>query len=139
MSSIRDFRELEVFLLAEEGADRIFELSKRWPESELYSMTSQIRKCARSVCSNIAEAWRKRLWYPASFLSKLSDADGEAGETAVWLRQARRCNYLPEQEFQELGVLYDRVCGKLVRMMQHPERWCPKARIEWDRRRLMPP
>ena len=75
--TIKDFRELRVFRTAFDSAMEIFELSKKWPVEERYSLTSQIRRSSRSICGNIAEAWRKRR-YPASFVSKLSDADGEA-------------------------------------------------------------
>ena len=80
--TIKDFRELRVYQKAFESAMEIFALSKKWPAEERYSLTDQIRRSSRSVCANIAEAWRKRR-YPASFVSKMSDADTEAGETVV--------------------------------------------------------
>ena len=70
--TVKDFRELRVYLLAFESAMLIFELTKKWPAEERYSMTDQIRRCSRSVCSNVGEAWRKRR-YQAAFVSKLSD------------------------------------------------------------------
>lgn len=84
MKNIRHFRELEVYQLAMEAALRIFEISKSFPVEERYSLTDQIRRSSRSVCANIAEAWRKRR-YPNAFVSKLSDAEAEAAETQVWL------------------------------------------------------
>lgn len=107
---------------------QIFELSKRWPREERYSLTSQIRDASRSVCGNIAEAWRKRR-YERHFISKLTDADGEASETTVWLEFANRCGYLDRTEFQELDQTYDRICGGLVNMMQRPEQWCGPATL----------
>jgi four helix bundle protein len=80
--NIRHFRELEVYQLAMDNAMRIFEVSKLFPKEERYSLTDQIRRSSRSVCANIAEAWRKRR-YPNAFVSKLSDADAEAAETQV--------------------------------------------------------
>ena len=59
---------------------QIFELTKKFPAEEKYSMVGQMRRSSRSVCANIAEAWRKRR-YPAHFVSKLSDSEGEAAET----------------------------------------------------------
>jgi len=78
----QDYTDLKVYQLAIEAAMQIYELSKKWPVEEKYSLTDQIRRSSRSVCANLAEAWRKRR-YPAHFVSKLSDADTEAAETAV--------------------------------------------------------
>ena len=80
-----------VYQAAIDAAMRIFEITKRFPTEERFSMVDQIRKASRSVCANIGEAWRKRR-YPAHFVSKLSDSEGEAEETRVWLDLAFRCN-----------------------------------------------
>jgi len=68
MGNIRHFRELDVYKLAMDAAMEIFELSKGFPVEERYSLTDQIRRCSRSVCANIAEAWRKRR-YSNAFIS----------------------------------------------------------------------
>ncbi len=98
---VKDYRELKVYQLAFESAMTVFEMTRAFPREETYSLTDQIRRSSRSVCSNIAEAWRKRR-YPASFVSKLSDADTEAAETQVWLDFALRCNYINEKTHAEL-------------------------------------
>ncbi|MGC9527741.1 MAG: four helix bundle protein [Limnospira sp.] len=77
---IRDHRELEVYQIAFEAAMRIFEESKSFPVEERYSLTNQIRRSCRSVCANLAEAWRKRR-YEAAFVAKLNDCEAEAAET----------------------------------------------------------
>lgn len=87
MSRIQSHEELEVYKLAFEAAMRVFEMSKRFPREETYSLTDQIRRSLRSVCGNIAEAWRKRR-YEAAFVSKLNDAESEAAETQTWIRFA---------------------------------------------------
>ena len=81
---VREFKELRVYQQAYDAATEIFEHSKEWPKEETYSLTDQIRRSSRSVCANIAEAWRKRR-YENHFVSKLSDADAEAAETRTWL------------------------------------------------------
>ena len=101
---------------------RIFELTKRFPSEERYSMVDQMRRASRSVCSNIGEAWRKRR-YPAHFASKLSDSEGEAEETRVWLDLAVRCKYISQSEANELDEIYDGILAQLVRMIEHPEQW----------------
>jgi len=108
--------------LSFETATKIFDLTKSFPREEKYSMVDQMRRSSRSVCANIAEAYRKRR-YPAAFVSKLSDADGEAGETRVWLQFAMNCGYLKPEIRDELTKCYDFIMGKLVRMMQRPQDW----------------
>src|SRR5947209_20609016 len=88
--TIRRHTDLEVYQRAFAAAMRIFELTRAFPPEEKYSLTDQIRRASRSVCSNTAEAWRKRR-YPAAFVSKLSDAEGEAAETQVWLQFSAKC------------------------------------------------
>jgi len=121
--TVKDFRELRVYQMAFDLATKAFELSKGWPAEERYSLTSQIRRSSRSICGNVAEAWRKRR-YPASFVSKLSDADGEAGETLVWLDFAKACGYLNEQDHLQLRESYDHVCAQLVTMINQSDKWC---------------
>jgi four helix bundle protein len=117
-----DYRQLRVYQVAFEGAMRIFELSRGWPAEERYSLTDQIRRSSRSVCANLAEAWRKRR-YLNHFVSKLSDADTEAAETQVWLQFARTCGYLAEPQQRELDDHYDHVCRMLTKMMARPSEW----------------
>jgi four helix bundle protein len=122
MSNIRHFEDLEVYQLAFDTAMKIFEASKNFPGDERFSLTDQIRRSSRSVCTNIAEAWRKRR-YPNAFVSKLSDADAEAAETQAWLAFAVKCGYLDRELAGELKEVYNRVMGKLVRMLTKPEQW----------------
>jgi len=122
VANIRHFRELEVYQLAMESAMRIFELTKRFPSEERYSLTDQIRRSSRSVCANLAEAWRKRR-YPKAFVSKLSDAEAEAAETQVWLEFAKKCGYMAPDLAYELDETYDHIQGKIVNMLRHPEQW----------------
>ena len=119
---IQSHEELDVYKLAFDAAMRIFEVSKGFPREETYSLTDQIRRSSRSVCSNIAEAWRKRR-YEAAFVSKLNDAESEAAETQTWVRFAVECGYLSQEEEQELHQTYDFIIGKLVNMIINPRPW----------------
>ena len=105
----------------------IFEMTKSFPVEEKYSLTDQIRRSSRSVCSNIAEAWRKRR-YPGHFVSKLSDSEGEADETRVWLEVSVRCRYITEEKFADLDGRYDLILGQLTKMHSEPEKWVIKSR-----------
>ena len=120
MPNIRHFFELEVYTLSMDSAMRIFEESKGFPGEERYSLTDQIRRSSRSVCASIAEAWRKRR-YPNAFVSKLSDADAEAAETQVWLAFAVRCGSLDPLLAAELTETYNRISGKLIKMLTNPD------------------
>lgn len=115
-------QDLDVYRKAFEAAMRIFELSKSFPKEETYSLTDQVRRSSRSVCSKIAEAWRKRR-YQAAFISKLSDSEGEAGETQTWIEFAVRCNYLEREIAKELFVEYDEIIAMLVSMINNPQKW----------------
>ena len=106
------------FVLAME----IFKLSKSFPKEETYSLTDQIRRSSRSVCANMAEAYRKRL-YPKHFLSKLTDCDAENSETQTWLEFAMACNYIDKEEFDKLANKSIEV-GKLINyMILNPEKF----------------
>ena len=125
MGKIKTHRDLDVYQMGFEAAMRIFDLTKRFPKEETYSLTDQIRRSSRSVCSNIAEAWRKRR-YEAAFVSKLNDSESEAAETQVWLEFAVKCEYLDATVARELYTTYDNILGKLVNMIRHPEHWVIK-------------
>jgi four helix bundle protein len=116
---IKHFTELNVYSRSSALAAAIYVLSKRWPAEERYSLTGQIRRCARSVGANIAEAWGKRR-YEAHFVSKLSDSDAENHELEHWLITARRDGYLSEREFVQLLIEKRKVGGMLGTMMQNP-------------------
>jgi four helix bundle protein len=78
------FKRLKVYQLAYELAKKIFIITKDFPVEEKYSLTDQIRRSSRSICTNFAEGYRKRS-YPKHFVLKMSDADSECSETKVWL------------------------------------------------------
>jgi four helix bundle protein len=119
---IETHQELRVYQKAFDAAMRIFEASKELPRDERFSLTDQVRRLSRSVCANLAEAWRKRR-YEAAFISKLSDSESEAAETQVWLQFAVKCGYLSLEEGAKLLVTYDEVLSSLVGMIKHPETW----------------
>jgi four helix bundle protein len=122
MVKIRSHRELEVYRLAFEAAMEIFETTKRFPREEVYSLTDQIRRSSRSVCANLAEAWRRRR-YEGSFVYKLNGSEAEAAETQTWLEFAVKCGYLEAEAARPLYETYDRILGKLVVMIRQPGKW----------------
>ncbi|WP_194851348.1 four helix bundle protein [Nonlabens antarcticus] len=110
-----EFENLIAYQKAYNNAMSIFEISKSFPTVEKYAVTDQIRRSSRSVCANIAEAYRKRR-YPKHFISKLTDADGENSETAVWIRFALDCNYIKKEHFDSIYSETLEI-GKLINYM----------------------
>ena len=122
---IRSHRDLDVYRKAFEAAMRLYELSKGFPREEVYSLTDQMRRSSRSVCANIAEAWRKRR-YEKAFISKLSDAESEAAEAQVWIEFALKCDYIGREQANELYQAYDEIIRMIVSMINHPAMWVIK-------------
>ena len=119
---IKAHNDLLFYRMAFTAAMEIFESTKAFPKEEIYALTDQIRRSSRSVCANLAEAWRKRR-YQASFISKLSDAESEAAESQVWLEFAVKCGYLPRDKAAALFKTYDEVISIIVTMINQPEKW----------------
>ena len=101
----------------------IYEITKSFPSDERFSLVDQIRRSSRSVCSNLAEGWRKRR-YPAVFKNKLTDAMQEASETQSWLEFSMACNYLDEKRFTDLDTEYEHIIGMLSRMESMADKFC---------------
>lgn len=127
MDIIRKYKDLKVFQLSFEAGMETFELSKKFPVEERYSLTDQIRRSSRSVSGNIAEAWRKRR-YPKSFVAKLTDSEGEAVETQVWLDYALECKYMDLEEYTPLYDKYEHILAMLTNMSTQPEKWTFKTK-----------
>lgn len=126
---IESFRELNVYKMAFELQQEIFALTKEFPKEELYSLTDHIRRSSRSIGANIAESWQKRR-YPAHFVSKLSDADGEQAETQHWLDTSLKCKYISSEEHSRLLKKCKRIGRMLGKMMAEPEKWCARFNEE---------
>lgn len=119
------FKDLKVYQKAYSLAMEIFQVSKSFPVEERYSLTDQIRRSSRSVCANIAEAYRKRR-YPKHFTSKITDADGEASESTVWIDFAFDCQYINLETKTKLLQEYEEVGKMLGGMANNPEKFIPK-------------
>ncbi len=120
---ISSVRQLEVYKVAFDTAMEIFEVSKSFPKEERYSLTDQVRKSSRSVCTNLSEGWRKRR-YKAVFINKLSDAAQEAAETQTWLEFALACRYIDRKVFERLDEKYEHVFAMLITMERKAESFC---------------
>ena len=122
---INSAKELQVYQKAYALAMRIFEISKEWPMEERYSLIDQIRRSSRSVCTNLREAWAKRR-YKAHFISKLTDADGENGETDTWLNFAKDCKYVSKEQHDDLVSECNSTGAMLGKMLNNPDPFLTK-------------
>jgi len=120
---IETVRDLEVYKLAFDAAMEIFQITKGFPQDEKYSLVDQIRRSSRSICSNLAEAWRKRR-YMAVFKNKLTDAMQEASETQTWLDFCVACDYIDKSAFHELDQKYEHVLAMLNNMEKKADTFC---------------
>ncbi|MFZ2654301.1 MAG: four helix bundle protein [Victivallales bacterium] len=122
---IESYKDLRVYQNSVEVAMEIFELTKKFPHEEKYSMVDQMRRASRSVCTNIAEAWRKRR-YKAAFIAKLSDSESEACEMQVWNEFALRCSYMNLEAKNKVEQRYEHIMSQLVLMIDEADKWLIK-------------
>ena len=120
---LNSVRDLDVYNKAFEAAMIIFKISKTFPKDEKYSLTDQVRRSSRSVCSNLAEGWRKRK-YQAVFTNKLLDAAQEAAETQTWLEFALHCGYIDDDVFRNLYEKYEHIFAMLSTMEKKADAFC---------------
>ncbi len=116
------FRDLKVYKMAFALAMDIFWTTKTFPKEENYSLIDQIRRSSRSVFASVAEAYKKRR-YPNHFVSKLTDADMENGETQAWLDAALACKYITEEKYDNLNKQSQEVSYLLIYMINNPEKF----------------
>jgi four helix bundle protein len=116
------FRDLSVYKKAFELSMLIFVESKKFPAEERFDLISQIRRSSRSVCSNIGEGYRKRI-YPAHFISKCSDADMENSETQVWLDFALACDYIDKEKYNDFLKRSEEIGRMIGHMIENPEKY----------------
>ena len=127
MAIIANFRDLDVYKLARGQAQRIFALSKSFPNEEKYSLTDQIRRSSPAVNAMVAEAWARRR-YPAAFVNNIDEALGEAMETQAWLDHAHDCDYVDRKHYRELDDAWQHVGAMLNRMIERADDFCKSAR-----------
>lgn len=130
MEFVEAFRDLDVYKISRQLSKEIFEISKKFPKEEMYSLTDQVRRSSRSIGAQIAEAWGKRK-YEKHFVSKLTDADGEQLETQHWIETALDCSYISTEISKGLLKQYDSVGRMLNSMINKSVAFCkptPKKR-----------
>jgi four helix bundle protein len=119
----RSFKDLRVYQKAREVSQAVFQLSKTFPKEEMYSLTDQLRRAARSVGAQIAEAWGKRR-YERHFVSKLTDADAEQMETQNWVGEALDCGYISTADATKLNSGLEEIGRMLNSMIEKADSFC---------------
>ena len=119
----KSFRELDVYQLALELVVDVNVFCDTLPSKERFVLADQMRRASRSVCSNIAEAWRKRR-YKAAFVSKTSDAETEAGEMQCWMDVALKLAYMSQEDYKRFNQRYEHLLAQLITMLNNADRWC---------------
>jgi len=99
----------------------VFETSKLFPREEIYSLTDQVRRFSRSVCANLGEAYRKKM-YPANLVSKVSDSDTENTETNVWIDFSLACKYITHEKHTQMILRNEEIGRLLHHMLNNPEK-----------------
>jgi four helix bundle protein len=127
MPIIRSFRDLRVYQESRTEAQRIFKLSQSFPRDERFSLTDQIRRSARAVKSMTAEAWGHRR-YQAAFISKLTDALGEATETQSWLDDALDCGYITAAVHGDHDAAWQRIGGMITNTIEKADDFCKNVK-----------
>jgi len=127
-SDLRHFRDLEVYQKAFQASMNIFNMTRGFPAEERYSLVDQVRRSSRSVCTNLAEAWRKRK-YIAVFRNKLTDAMQEASETQSWLEFCSACNYIEEKLFHTIDEEYEVIISMLNAMEKNADKFTFKTSL----------
>ena len=125
--SLDSFKTLDAYRAGYNLSMEIFNVTKSFPKDEIYSLTGQIRRSSRSICSNLAEGYRKRI-YINHFINKLTDADAECSETSVWLDYSRDCNYLTDEQYNHLHQLCVKTGNKIGYMINNPEKFMDKEK-----------
>ena len=120
------FKGLKVYQLAYKLALEIYQITRSFPKEEVYSLTDQISRSSRSVCTNIGEGYRKRR-YPKHFTSKMTDADGECTETLIWLDFAKDFKYITVVKHKNLYEQYIEVGKMLGVMIDNPDKFLPRS------------
>lgn len=123
---VQNHRDLQVYARAFALARRLFEITRAFPKEEIYSLTDQMRRSARAVCSAIAEGWRTRR-YKKNFVLKLNLAESEAAETQAWLEFALDCGYISTEQFNELFAAYEKLLCTIVGIIAHADSWVIKT------------
>ncbi len=118
-TAIRSYKDLNVWKASMELVCEVYEVTRNFPDTERYALTSQMRSCAISVPSNIAEGWSRNS--ARSFISYLNIASGSMSELMTQLEIARRINYISAERMQALehrGIQISKMLYMLIKKIE---------------------
>jgi len=125
MNNRNGYKALIIYQKTFQFATSILHVTKKFPEEERFGFTSQVRRSSRSICANIVEGYRKRV-YPKQFVNKLRIFDGEASETMLWLEFALVCGYITQEQFDRHEQTLNEIGYMLASMIKTPEKFAPR-------------
>ena len=118
-TAIRSYKDLIVWKASMELVCEVYEVTRSFPDTERYGLTSQMRRCAISIPSNIAEGWSRNS--ARSFISYLNIASGSMSELLTQLEIARRINYISAKRMQALehrGIQISKMLYMLIKKIE---------------------
>ena len=119
MATVRNYRELIVWQKAMNLVELVYQATKQFPKEELYGLTSQVRRSAVSIPSNIAEGQARKS--TAEFLNFLSIANGSRAEMETQILLAQRLNYATNdtaQKILDLSLEVNRLLNGLMNSLK---------------------
>jgi len=120
MTSFQDYRDLEVWEKSMRIVQQVYLLTKEFPPTELYGMTSQMRRAAVSIPANIAEGWGRR--YTAEFIQFLRRANGSRTELETLLLLSSQVNLCPPEAIHPLLDELQRIGKQLTNLERSLQR-----------------
>lgn len=105
------FRDLTVWQKGYKLSILVYSLSKKFPKEEIFSLTSQMRRCAISIPSNIAEGHARKS--KKEFVQFLYISYGSGAELETQLQMSYDLNYIKENEYTETLSLLSEVMKML--------------------------
>jgi four helix bundle protein len=113
---MNEFRKLDVWDRAQTLCVEVYRCSSRFPREEQYGITSQMRRSAVSIASNIAEGSKRGS--DREFAHFLSVAQGSTGETMSLLDIVKRLEFLDRRSVSRLSAAYDELAAMLAALRQ---------------------
>ena len=116
MTSLRSYRDLEVWKKSMDLAEKVYLATKVFPKDELFGLTSQMRRAAVSIPSNIAEGQSRNS--TGEFLQSLSVAKGSLAELETQIELAGRLKYLESTTLLDCCTEISKMLTGLVKSLR---------------------
>lgn len=116
MGTIKSFRELDIWKKGIELVKEIYKITENFPNSELYGLTSQMRRCAISIPSNVAEGFRRK--HSKEFKQFLNIALGSSAELETQIVIAKELAYVGCEDEDCVLEFVDHISRMIVNLLK---------------------